>query len=182
MTFRDNKKSLWTMLSINLVRCFSESNETECWMLETGRCPSSLKQQAYSSPAGWAPVQSHKCLIHSKGPIFSDGRGPVTAVALQSFQWDKVTALVSMSGTMCGQALIVVATFMMSCQDYVVRLFLLPWRQEMARILFVIKSLATGGRHCCSPSVLCLSSLWKDAWGKMEMARYRGCKCYKQDF
>lgn len=182
MTFRSNKKSLFTMLSVHLVWCSSGSNETEYWLLETGRCPSSLKQRAYSSPAVRAFAKSNKCLIHFKRPIFSVRQGPVTAVALQPFQWNKVTALGSMAGKMCRQALTVVATFPMSCQDYMVRLFPLPWRQGMARILFIIQSLAAGGRHCLSPRVLCLSSLWKEARGKMEMARYNGGKCYKQDF
>lgn len=105
----------------------------KCWLLEMGRCPLSLKQQA-SSPALWMLVKSNKCLIHFKTPICSDRQGPVTAVAMHPFQWPKVTALGRMAGTMCRQALIVVATFMMSCQDYVVRLFLLLWRQGVARI------------------------------------------------
>lgn len=93
MTFRSNKKSLFTMLSVHLVWCPLGSNETGCWLLETGRCPSCLKQQAYSSPAVRAFAKSNKCLIHFKGPIVSVSQGPVTAVALQPFQRNKVTAL-----------------------------------------------------------------------------------------
>ena len=59
----------------------------------------------------------------------------------------------NMPRTICGQAFVVVATFLMSCQCYGVRLPLLPWRQEMARILFIIRSLTAGGRHTVSALV-----------------------------
>lgn len=58
-----------------------------------------------------------------------------------------------MARTVCGQAFVVVGTFLMSCQYCTVRHPLLPWRQEMARILFIIRSLAAGGRHPVSAPV-----------------------------
>lgn len=141
----------------------------DCQLLETGRCLSSPKQQAYSPPDTLVLVKKNKCLTHSEGPIFSVGQGnykvtllgsslvkwKVTTVASQTFLWNEVTALGSMARTIRGQAFNVVATFLMSCQYYIVMFPLLPWRQEMARILFIIKSLATGGRHTVSALVSC---------------------------
>lgn len=75
----------------------------------------------------------------------------------------------NMARTICGQAFVVVATFLMACQCYLVRLPLLPWRQEMARILFIIRSLAAGGRH----SVSALVSLACHPFGRVDREEWR---------
>lgn len=109
-------------------------------------------------------VESNKFLIPFEGPIFSDSQGScqvtlgcssvvtwkLTAAALQPSLWDEVTAPNSMAGTICGRAFIVGAAFTVPCPSYMVRLPLLPWRQEKARILFIIESLAAGPRHAIS--------------------------------
>lgn len=45
-------------------------------------------------------------------------------------------------------------------RNYMARLPLLPWRQGIARILFIIKSLAAGGRHTVSALVSCACHLF----------------------
>ena len=58
-------------------------------MLEIGRCPSSLKQQACSSPAVLMLVKSNKCLTRSEGPIFSARQGnyKVTLLGSNLVKW-----------------------------------------------------------------------------------------------
>lgn len=76
-------KSLFTVLSISLVWQFPGSNETECWMLETGKYPSSLKQQAYSSTAVLMLVKSNACLIHARAQYSQPGRQLQSGCAVQ---------------------------------------------------------------------------------------------------